>query len=78
MLKPGVTHFKSVRRVVRVEMLAKIPGMNRAKALAVVEALPDATMSAIMDLTCGELAAVNVGNSCLGAELAQALKKVVC
>ena len=76
--KPGLTHFKEVRRLVRVEMLARVPGMNRAKARAVVERLPTNTMSAIMALSIGELAATSLGGgSRLGAELAQAVKKVV-
>ena len=76
--KPGLTHFKEVRRLVRVEMLARIPGMNRAKAGAVVARLPNRTMSAIVSLPTGELAAIPVGTSgSLGPDLAQALKKVV-
>ena len=76
--KPGLTHFKEVRRLVRVEMLARIPGMNRAKARAVVERLPTNTMSSIMALSSGELAATPLGGgSRLGPELAQAVKKIV-
>ena len=75
--KPGLTHFKDVRRLVRAEMLARIPGMNRAKARAVVEALPSGTMSMIMTLSSGELAAIPVGGGRLGTDLAQALKRVV-
>ena len=77
--KPGLTHFKEVRRLVRVEMLARVPGMNRAKARAVVETLPNRTFSALMALSSGELAAIPVGTggARLGPDLAQALKKVV-
>ena len=76
--KPGLTHFKEVRRLVRVEMLAQVPGMNRARARAVVERLPNRTMSAIIALPTGELAAIPVGSGkSLGPDLAQALKKVV-
>ena len=76
--KPGLTHFKEVRRLVRVEMLARVPGMNRAKARAVVERLPTNTMSAIMALTSGELASTSLGGgSRLGPELAQAIKRIV-
>ena len=77
--KPGLTHFKEVRRLVRVEMLARIPGFNRARARAVVERLPNQTMSAIIALPTIELAAIPVGTSgaSLGPDLAQALKKVV-
>ena len=76
-LKPGICHFKAVRRTVRAEMLAQIPGMNRAKARAVIDALPNGTLSAIMALPSGELAAISVGSGRLGTDLAQALKKVV-
>ena len=76
-LKPGICHFKAVRRTVRAEMLAQIPGMNRAKARAVIDALPNGTLSAIMALPSGELAAISVGSGRVGTDLAQALKKVV-
>ena len=77
--KPGLTHFKEVRRLVRVEMLARIPGFNRARARAVVERLPNQTMSAIIALPTIELAAIPVGTggARLGTDIAQALKKVV-
>ena len=76
--KPGLTRFKEVRRLVRVEMLARVPGMNRAKARAVVERLPTNTMSAIVALSSDELAATSLGGGRrLGQELAQAVKKVV-
>ena len=58
-------------------MLAKVPGMNRAKAKAVVEALHTNTLSAIMAAPSSELAAISVGGSRLGADLAQALKRVI-
>jgi len=59
-------------------MLARIPGMNRAKARAVVERLPTNTMSSIMALSSGELAATSLdGGSRLGPELAQAIKRIV-
>ena len=77
--KPGLTHFKAVRHLVRVEMLARVPGMNRARARAVVERLPNRTMSAIISLPTGELAAtpVGTGGTSLGPDLAQALKRVL-
>ena len=76
-LKPGITHSKAVRRAVRVEMLAQIPGMNRSKARAVIEALPTGTMGSIMALSRGELGSIPVGSGRLGTDLALALKRVV-
>ena len=54
-------------------------GAAQVRARAVVERLPNQTMSTIMALPSGELAAIPVGTggASLGQDLAQALKKVV-
>ena len=76
--KPGLLHFRAVRQAVRIEMLARVPGMNRPKARAVVEALPGATMSAIMRISVEDLADIEVGDEeQLGDDVALALKRAV-
>ena len=76
--KPSVTSIKEVRKAVRVEMLACIPGWNRSKARYVIDAHPTGTLGEIMDSTLGQLARVKIGQSTtLGTELAQALLFVV-
>jgi len=76
--KPGVTSVKEVRKAIRVEMLACIPGWNRTKARCVIDAHPTGTLGEIMGSTLGQLARVQISQSTtLGTELAQALLFVV-
>ena len=78
-LKPGVVHYRSVRRAVREEMIARIPGFNRARARSVVARFPDATFSNIAGTPVHVLSGIQVGkmNLGLGDELAKALKRVI-
>ena len=76
--KPGVTQVKEVRKAIRVEMLACIPGWNRARARAVIDAHPSGTLREIMGSSLGHLACIKIGqSSTLGTELAQALQLVI-
>ena len=67
--KPGIVKHKAVRKLVRVEMIAKIPGFNRPKARAVVESYP--TLTEIIN-TPLELLALDIDYP-----LAEALKRVI-
>ena len=76
--KPGVTQVKEIRKAIRVEMLACIPGWNRARARAVIDAHPSGTLREIMGSPLGHLACIKIGqSSTLGTELAQALQLVI-
>lgn len=76
--KPGVTKVKEVRKAIRVEMLACIPGWNRLKARKVIDAHPTGTLGEIMQSSLGQLARIKVGQSAtLGTSLAEALQFVV-
>lgn len=83
-LRPGVVHAKAVRKVVRQEMIACIPGFNRARARAVVEAFPNSTFTEIMSASPSELSSVLaaaektlVKDSELRSGLVKALRRVL-
>ena len=67
--RPGIVKDEAVRRLVRTEMIARIPGFNRPKARAVVAAYP--TLGAIRK-TPFEVLAMEFGQP-----LAEALKLVI-
>ena len=82
--KPTIVHSKTVRRAVRQEMIACIPGWNRARARAVLDACQDGTFAEVVSLSSNELARILVAaepglakDSELNADLVKALKRVI-
>ena len=83
-LGPGVVHAKAVRKVVRQEMIACIPGWNRKRARAVVEAFSNNTFMEITKASPDELNRVLAAaektlleDSELRSGLVKALKRVL-
>ena len=56
--KPSIVHSKAVRCAVRVEMLACIPGFNRARARALMGASQDGTFAGVASLSPHTLARI--------------------
>ena len=83
-LKPTITRSIAVRRAVRQEMIACIPGFTRARAQAVLEASEDGAFEGLVSLSSDELCRVLVTaepalkrGSELKADLVKALKRVI-
>lgn len=83
-LKPTITRSTAVRRAVRQEMIACIPGFTRARAQAVLDASEDGTFAGLVSLSSEELCRVLVAaepalkrDSELRADLVKALKRVI-
>ena len=74
---PDTTKLSEVRRAVRIELLAKIPGCNRAIATAILAVFPNSTFSRIVTAPDDELANIQVGRKTLGRERAAAVKRIV-
>ena len=82
--KPTIVHSKAVRRAVRQEMVACIPGWNRARARAVLDACQDGTFAEVVSLPSSELARILMAgepglakDTELKADLVKALKRVI-
>ena len=82
--KPTIVHSKVVRRAVRQEMIATIPGWNRARARAVLDACQDGTFAEVVSLSSNELARILVAgepglakDTELKTDLVKALKRVI-
>ena len=82
--KPTIVHSKAVRRAVRQEMIACIPGWNRARARAVIDACMDGTFAEVVSMSSNELARILVAaepgltkDTELKADLVKALKRVI-
>ena len=83
-VKPTIVHSKVVRRAVRQEMIATIPGWNRARARAVLDACADGTFAEVVGLSSNELARILVAgepglakDTELKTDLVKALKRVI-
>ena len=83
-LKPTITRSIAVRRAVRQEMVACIPGFTRARAQAVLDASEDGTFEGLVSLSSDELCRVLVAaepglkrDSELKCDLVKALKRVI-
>ena len=74
---PGETELPEVRKAIRIEMLAKISGCNRATATAVVATFPNLTFSKIMTSSVDELANIQMKSRTVGHERDTAIKNVV-
>jgi hypothetical protein len=74
---PGVTKIPEVRRAVRIECLAKIPGCNRPIAAAILAVFPTSTFSRITAASVDDLANIQIRHKTLGRERASAIKNVV-
>ena len=82
--KPTIVHSKVVRRAVRQEMIATIPGWNRARARAVLDACQDGTFEEVVSLSSNEVARILVAgepglakDTELKTDLVKALKRVI-
>ena len=73
-LKPWHLRLHKQRLVVRRAIYCQVPGINRVRAEAIVEAYP--TISALMRADVKSLAAIPIKNAPLGMGLAEALKRV--
>ena len=82
--KPTIVYSKVVRRAVRQEMIASIPGWNRARARAVLGACQDGTFAEVVGLSSNELARILAvaepglaKDTELKTDLVNALKRVI-
>lgn len=73
-VKPSALREHAQRLVVRRALYCQVPGINRVRAEAIVQAYP--TVSALMHADVNALAAIPIKKSPLGMELAVALKRV--
>ena len=72
---PSALRRNASRLMVRKAMLAAIPGINRARAEAIVDKYP--SLRALMNATERELAALTIKKGPLGNELAVAILRVL-
>ena len=74
-VSPKMLRYHATRAATRVAMLAAIPGIGTARAVAILRAYP--TFRELMAAKHGQLAGLVVRKSPLGEELAVALHRVL-